>query len=105
MADLGRIQWRAPCITPAATWTDGPSRPADRPANMVAAPSPILARVSRNETKRRRATEFTWGSMAAMTWECPNLRHRENRRVVQTMPAVSVGVQFSTAQGWALFRC
>ena len=70
-AEPERIQWRALCITPAATCTEGPSRPAESPASRLPAPSPILARVSFMDTKWRRATEFTWGSMAAMTWGMP----------------------------------
>ncbi len=67
---------------------------------MVMAPRPILATVSLKETKCRRAAEFTWGSMAAMTCGMPEPEAPgKKRRVAQTMKAVSVGVQSSTHHG------
>ena len=99
MAERGPSQRRASCITPAATCTDGPSRPIDSPARKPAAPSTIFAKVRRSETKRRRSVLSTAASSAAITCGMPEpAAPGAKRRVAQTMAAVQAGVHSSTAQ-------
>ena len=99
MPESGRSQRRACCMTPAATCTDGPSRPMDRPAISPAVDSPILASVSRSDTKRFCAPGGSAGSSAAMTCGMPEpAAPAKWRRVIQTIAAVRAGVQSKMAQ-------
>ncbi len=71
MTEPGRSQRRASCMTPAATCTEGPSRPADRPPSRLSEPRTIFANVSRSDTKRCRESLGSSGSSAVITWGMP----------------------------------
>ena len=86
-----RLAW---CITPAAIWTDGPSRPSESPASMPQLVSSILATVSRIDTNRLRSALETSGVNAAITCGMPDpAAPGANRRVSHTMAAVEAGIQ------------
>jgi len=95
-----RSQCRALCKTPAATCTDGPSRPSDSPASKPSEPSSALPSESRSDTKRCRMSAGSVGDSAAITCGIPEpAAPGTQRRVIQTMAAVSAGVHSSTSQG------
>ena len=86
-------------MTPAATCTDGPSRPIDSPARKPALESTILANDSHSDTKRWRRPGSTEGSSVAITWGMPEpLAPGAHLRVAQTAAAVMAGIQISTSQ-------
>ncbi len=87
-------QRRAASITPAAIWTDGPSRPSDRPPSKPADVRPILAKLIFRDTSRGRRPPEIAGSSAAITCGMPEPpAPRTKRRVTQTMAAHRSGVQ------------
>ena len=97
-----RSQRRACSITPAATWTEGPSRPIDSPPKSPAADSRILATDSRSDTKLVRCDGVRSGSSATITCGMPEPPARGNhRRVHQATATVHRGVHTSRARGQA----
>ena len=96
---------RACCITPAATCTEGPSRPIDRPAANPAVPRSILAAERRSDAKRVQRSGGSSGSIAALTCGIPDPADNGNqRRVAKAMSTVIAGVQTRRAQGKGLFQ-
>ncbi len=99
MPECGPNQRRAWCMTPAATCTDGPSRPMDSPAAKPALASAILAKDSHSDTKRPRCVESSAGSSVAITCGMPDpAAPGAQRRVSHTAPAVTAGIHSRTAQ-------
>ena len=99
MPERGSNHRRAWCITPAATCTDGPSRPMDRPARKPALASTILANDSHSETKRPRWFASSAGSRAVITCGMPEpAAPGAQRRVAHTTATVTTGIHTSTAQ-------
>jgi hypothetical protein len=102
-AERAGSQRRAWCMTPAASCTDGPSRPSDMPASRLAAVRPNLAKARRSDTNVERCAGVSAGSSAAITCGMPEPAAPGAKRcVAQTMAAAPSGVTTSGAQGsWA----
>ena len=86
-------QRRALCSTPAAICTEGPSRPRDSPAKSPAVVSTTLPMASFIDTKCERLSRGVVSSSAAITCGMPEPpAPGSQRRVNQTMPAVTRGI-------------
>ncbi len=67
---LGRKRWKK-CMIEAATCTDGPSRPAEKPPVSASAPRPILPKAIRSETSLSTLFPCLASFVAAITWGMP----------------------------------
>lgn len=99
-AERAGSQRLACSITPAATCTDGPSRPADSPASSAPDASTSLARLSRSDTNSPRCDGEVRVSSAASTCGIPEPAAPGTQRSVNhTSAAVSAGIQTSGSSG------
>ncbi len=95
---LAGSQRRTLCMTPAATCTEGPSRPSDNPPSNPQAVSTILEIDSLIDTNSPRASIGTPGVSAAITCGIPDPAvPGATRKVSQTTAAVQAGVQSNGA--------
>ncbi len=98
MPEAGDSQRRACSITPAATCTDGPCRPTDKPASKPPDTPSTLATLSFRDTKRERSLSGVSGASAVSTCGTPEpTAPGAQRRMVQTIKAVRAGVQIKGA--------
>jgi len=105
MPEAGDSQRRACSITPAATCTDGPCRPTDKPASSPPDTPSTLAALSFKDTKRERSLSGVSGASAVSTWGTPDpTAPGAQRRMVQTIRAVRAGVQSKGAHHQPLRR-